>query len=373
MVRRQLGVTAYTVGWICALPIELAVAQVMLDEEHLPHNDIDSSQYTLGRISNHNVVLACLPAGQMGIGPVAFSAGQTMSKFRLIRFGLMVGVGGGAPSAEADIRLGDVVVSQPYKQHDRVVQMTRTGSLNAPPQVLLNAVANRRARHYQGLDILLAQLATFNSHPHFRRDRAGADILFQATYNHNNSTTCEQCDKGSIVRRTRREGHEAVTVHYGVIASGNQVIKDGATRDRLSAELGGVLCFEMEAAGLMNSFPWLVVRGICDYADSHKNKSWQPYAAATAAAYTKGLLSLIPSLAVEQIERAVELRRYHVPFSLNGVPGGKFAERSGDTQQLEKNTNIVGAGQTTASACNPWTRRHGQDAASSQLCSEPSA
>jgi nucleoside phosphorylase len=83
-------------------------------------------------------------------------------------------------------------------------------------------------------------------------------------------------------------------VHYRTIASGNQVIKDAAVRDKLSAELGGVLCFEVEAAGLMNSFPCLVVRGICDYADSHKNKQWQAYAAGTAAAYAKEVLSVIP-------------------------------------------------------------------------------
>jgi nucleoside phosphorylase len=72
-------------------------------------------------------------------------------------------------------------------------------------------------------------------------------------------------------------------VHYGTVASGNQVMRDGVTRDKISSGLGGVLCFEMEAAGLMNSFPCLVIRGICDYADSHKNKRWQAYAAATAA------------------------------------------------------------------------------------------
>jgi nucleoside phosphorylase len=81
--------------------------------------------------------------------------------------------------------------------------------------------------------------------------------------------------------------------HYGLIASGNQVMRHGQTRDRLARELG-ILCFEMEAAGLMDNFPCLVVRGICDYADSHKNKQWQEYAAATAAAYAKELLSLIP-------------------------------------------------------------------------------
>jgi nucleoside phosphorylase len=82
-------------------------------------------------------------------------------------------------------------------------------------------------------------------------------------------------------------------IHYGLIASGDQVMRHGTTRDRLRRELN-VLCFEMEAAGLMDSFPCLIIRGICDYADSHKNKHWQPYAAATAAAYAKELLCLIP-------------------------------------------------------------------------------
>jgi nucleoside phosphorylase len=73
-------------------------------------------------------------------------------------------------------------------------------------------------------------------------------------------------------------------VHHSTIASGNQVIKDAAVQDKLSAELGRVLCFEIEAAGLMNSFPYLVMRGICNYADSHKNRQWQPYAAGAVAA-----------------------------------------------------------------------------------------
>jgi nucleoside phosphorylase len=92
-------------------------------------------------------------------------------------------------------------------------------------------------------------------------------------------------------------------VHYGTIASGNQVVKNAAKRDRVSAQLGGVLCFEMEAAGLMNSFPCLVIRGICDYADSHKNYQWQAYAAGTAAAYAKELLSVIPAAEVMNTRR----------------------------------------------------------------------
>jgi nucleoside phosphorylase len=75
-------------------------------------------------------------------------------------------------------------------------------------------------------------------------------------------------------------------------------MRDAAERDRVSTELGGVLCFEMEAAGLMTNFPCLVIRGICDYADSHKNKTWQVYAAGTAAACGKEVLSVIPSIDV---------------------------------------------------------------------------
>ena len=87
------------------------------------------------------------------------------------------------------------------------------------------------------------------------------------------------------------------------MTSGNQFIKDTVTRDRLSKELGGILCFEMEAAGLMNNFPCLVIREICDYSNSHKNKRWQPYAAATAAACAKELLNTMPGEAVVQADR----------------------------------------------------------------------
>jgi hypothetical protein len=92
-------------------------------------------------------------------------------------------------------------------------------------------------------------------------------------------------------------------IHYGRIASGNQVIKDGSTRDKLSQELGSI-CFEMEAAGLMHNFPCLVIRGICDYSDSHKNKNWQEYAALVAAAYAKDLLLTIPSHSIPRRKRS---------------------------------------------------------------------
>src|SRR5215470_16228969 len=99
----------YSVGWVCALPIELAATLEMLDEHHPDFND-DTTIYTLGRICEHNVVITCLPEGQMGMTSAAMVAAQMKSTFKSIRFGLIVGIGGGVPSVEADIRLGDVVV-----------------------------------------------------------------------------------------------------------------------------------------------------------------------------------------------------------------------------------------------------------------------
>src|SRR5579859_714311 len=160
MKRRRLRIEDYTVGWICALPIELAAAAQMLDEEHqdLPQYGNDTNLYTLGRIGDHNVVIACLPAGQMGTNSAAAVAMQMKSKFVFIRFGMMVGIGGGVPSAGSDIRLGDVVISQPHMGQGGVAQhdfgktraggrITRTGFLNAPPTVLLNVLAKLRVNH----------------------------------------------------------------------------------------------------------------------------------------------------------------------------------------------------------------------------------
>jgi hypothetical protein len=110
----------YTIGWICALQDELAAAQAMLDTEHqnLSQDERDSNTYTLGEIGPHNVVLACLSVGTMGANATATAAANMLRSFPKIRFGLMVGIGGGAPKEPSDdpiedIRLGDVVVSNP--------------------------------------------------------------------------------------------------------------------------------------------------------------------------------------------------------------------------------------------------------------------
>jgi nucleoside phosphorylase len=94
------------------------------------------------------------------------------------------------------------------------------------------------------------------------------------------------------------EDEDNPAIHYGLIASANRLMKDAVLRDKLAKDKN-VLCFEMEAAGLMNLFPCLVIRGICDYSDLHKNDEWRGYAAMAAAAYAKDLLCRIPPNQVE--------------------------------------------------------------------------
>jgi nucleoside phosphorylase len=309
----------YTVGWVCALPVKLAAAQEMLDKEHdTPPTDIhDTNINTCGRVDEHNVIIACLPEGQLDTHSAAAVAMQMKLAFTSTRFGLMVGIGGGVPSEEVDIRLGDVVVSKPHNTHGGVVQydsgkatpsgFERTGSLNTPPTVLLSAVANLRAKHTRERGRLGEYLWKLDSLPDFTREAAGSDTLYAMTYDHEGGATCKQCDTSHLA--DREPWRQELVVHYGTIASGNQVMRSAAERDQVNAELGGVLCFEMETAGLMNSFPYLVVRGICDYADSHKNKRWQPYAAATAVACAKEVLSVIPPAEVAKAHTVDEAIR----------------------------------------------------------------
>ncbi|VUC32372.1 unnamed protein product [Clonostachys rosea] len=308
----------YTVGWICALAVEIAAATAMLDEVHQGPRELhpnDHNSYTLGRINNHNVVIACLPAGNYGIAPAASTAQQMLTSFTGIKFGLMVGIGGGIPQEGHDIQLGDIVVSQPKGQLGGVIQydrgrelglrFERTGWLNSPPEVLLTALNTLKASRWTNrnrLQELLASLAAKN--PSFSRP--------DAISRHE-----------GITGQSHRENYNP-NVHYGLIASGNQVIKDAATRDRLRQELGNVLCFEMEAAGLMNNFPCLVIRGISDFADYHKNDIWQPYAAATAAAFAKNLLFNVHAHQVEDASYAANTTDSLVPtLPFSGVSDGK--------------------------------------------------
>lgn len=135
----------------------------------------------------------------------------------------------------------------------------------------------------------------------YRQPAQASDRLYKSNIVHPSSCCDDVCgdDTASLIARPERgEEDDNPAIHYGLIASGNQLMKDAHIRDMLIKEKD-VLCFEMEAAGLMNHFPCLVIWGICDYSDSHKNKEWQGFAAMMAAAYAKDLLYQIAPDTVE--------------------------------------------------------------------------
>ncbi|KAH7145557.1 hypothetical protein B0J13DRAFT_474300, partial [Dactylonectria estremocensis] len=286
----------YTIAWICALPLELAASRAMLDELHRPLSTLgDDNTYVLGRIDQHNVVMACLP-GQYGTNNAAIVATNLKRSFPSIRATLMVGIGGGAPGM-ADLRLGDVVVGTRVMQYDMGKVLTggnfqETADVKTPAWLLNSAVSILRSKHGQHrsssrmTNFLRSRLPNLSrpNHP---------DRLFQASYEHPlGAPTCDDCNPEETQQRGVRLSDEPV-IHYGGIASANRVMKNAKTRDDIARRLL-VLCFEMEAAGMMDNLQCLPIRGICDYSDSHKNKAWQDYAAATAAAYARELLEALP-------------------------------------------------------------------------------
>ncbi|KAH7261575.1 nucleoside phosphorylase domain-containing protein [Fusarium tricinctum] len=303
----------YTVGWICALTVEFVAAQAFLDEEHEDPRDVaknDNNNYALGRIGSHNIVIAVLPDGEYGTAVAAAVARDMLSSFPNIRIPLLVGIGGGAPSPHHDIRLGDIVVSSRdggkggVFQYDfgKTIQnqsFQETQVLDQPPMVLRTAASALKGRyelkgHRLNEDVDMA-LKKIKKRKKYSRPPANSDRLYRSDITHpsNSSEDCSAvCGDDSfhlVARAERDEEDDNPTIHYGLIASANQLMKDALVRDKLAAEKG-VLCFEMEAAGLMNHFPCLVIRGICDYSDSHKNKQWQGFAAMMAAAFAKDLL-----------------------------------------------------------------------------------
>ncbi|KAJ5140977.1 hypothetical protein N7448_004385 [Penicillium atrosanguineum] len=313
----------FQIGWICALPIEAAAAKEMLDE-HFGILDVqdqnDSNTYTLGRVGKHYVVIACLPGGQYGTTSATTVANNMVRTFsKSFRIGLMVGVGGGIPSPTYDIRLGDVVISCPEGLSGGVLQYDmgkvgargefhRIGSLNSPPRALLTAINSLRAAEltdepdYPGY-LLKAIGRTTRTQKNFGRPQQ--DRLFKLEHNHpKTANNCDRCLAEWEETRSERDTSNPQT-HYGVIASGNAVIKDAYTREQLRLATGA-LCFEMESAGLMVDFPCIVIRGICDYADMHKNKQWQGYAALAAASYAKELLEYVPIGHVSQEDLVVD-------------------------------------------------------------------
>lgn len=289
--KHSLPIEQYQVGVICALRHEMTAAIATLDQRHQPitgQDKLDPNNYVLGRVHDHNVVIACLPAGVYGTNAAARVANDMLRTFSGLRFGLMVGIGGGIPNLPKglDVRLGDVVISQPDKTFGGVVQydlrknlgeeqFERKGLLKPPPTILLAALSTLQAEHdLDGSRVPGILVDMVKKHPRLVKNGYGFpgrenDTLYCPRCGGSSSSgSCNLCTEGKIERPAREDHHSSFW--YGVIASGNELMKNAAERDRIGQEFGA-LCMEMEAAGLMNDFPCIVIRGICDYADSHKN------------------------------------------------------------------------------------------------------
>ncbi|KXJ90016.1 nucleoside phosphorylase domain-containing protein [Microdochium bolleyi] len=313
----------YVVGWICAITTEYVAAQAFLDEKHEGPEYIspnDNNDYTLGKIGKHNVVISVLPHGEYGISSATGVVRDMLHSFPHVRIGLMVGIGGGAPSPKHDIRLGDVVVSATgigkggVFQYDfgKAIQgreFQETGFWSQPPTVLRAAVNGLMAQYkLDGHQLEEAINSVLEKKPRLRRDfkrpDPSSDRLYRSEVTHppdaeaSCSELCGDDPSNLKSRRERTENDDNPSIHYGLIASANRLMKDALLRDKFAKEKD-VLCFEMEAAGLMNQFPFLVIRGICDYSDTHKNEQWEGYAAMAAAAYAKDLLCRVALNRVE--------------------------------------------------------------------------
>ncbi|EDN02548.1 predicted protein [Histoplasma mississippiense (nom. inval.)] len=289
---------SYTVALVCPKGIEFAAVEGMLEHTHPPiPMERAENAYTLGQIGNHNVIVAMLP--ETGTSAAATTVTQTLNDFKSIRF---VSMPAGTFGGVVQFDRGKI-----YKDG----RFERTGALSKPPNLLLSSAGKLHARHIREGNSLMKNVSTLLSKfPRMRKGPLGdpgsaKDFLFEATYPHpEKMNTCKSCLPEKLVNREPRS-EAGPEIHYGTIGSSNLVFKDGITRNKLYDELG-IICVEIEAAGLIDEFPCLVIRSISNYADSHKNKQWQPYAAATAAAYMKELLETIPSSEVYKARRAVD-------------------------------------------------------------------
>ncbi|KAL3462601.1 hypothetical protein BJX64DRAFT_288291 [Aspergillus heterothallicus] len=342
--RRKLpSIADFQVAIFCALPLEAGAVAEMFeelwsDEElNLEKSVGDNNTYSMGRVSRHNVVIVHMPG--IGKGAASQAASSLRSSYPGVRLALVVGICGGVPSLNADngdeLILGDVVISDGIVQYDFGRQFpdgfsskTGPGVVGPPPigirSMLAKLKVERNQRRLEAklshyLDILQeADGLNRASYPGVDKDE-----LYDPSYHHKHrhistssciscakhdagcdearKSTCQSvgCEKNMLVPRNRLQqvsptnSHPTLApkprIHFGMVGSGDTVMKSGLHRDRTAAQ-HGIIAFEMEAAGVWDTLPCLVIKGVCDYADSHKNKDWQNYAAASAAACLKAVL-----------------------------------------------------------------------------------
>ncbi|GMF81189.1 unnamed protein product [Aspergillus oryzae] len=298
----------FTIGWVCALLKEYIAAREILDEIYDERTGFlraedGANYYTRGRVGPHKVVIGCLPAGKYGLVSTSGVAEDMKRRFLSIRLVLMVGIGGGVPNATTDVRLGDVVIGTRVVQYGfgkRTPEGFKiTGETFSPAPEFRPSISVLSMRLSNGADLHKNLEAIFDkSQPTrdtFRRPAAHTDRLYAPEYVHTRDCECTsgQVEWNPLLIQRSPRSNGLIRVHEGTIASADQVMKDAKTRDQLAHELEAI-CFEMEAAGLSDTFNWIAIRGICDYADAHKNDQWHGYAAAAAAVCAKELLLVIP-------------------------------------------------------------------------------
>lgn len=328
---RQLSCADYHVAWICALAdVELLPARLMLDEEHpTPPYDThyDENTYICGAIQGHAVAIATCPHGETGNVNAGRLTGSMFKTFPNIRMAVLVGIGGGIPQADVledpldNIHLGDVVVGWPGDgkpacvYHDRGRskvdgKFEMVGTMQNPDWRLTNALGILASDHELDQTTFQDQLERLWVHKKHKKKFAHpgleSDKLFRAAYHHvgEDRSNCVACEGSELIQRPSRieDDKNGLVFHRGRIATGNSVIRDGELRDQISARCGGARCVEMEAAGVDVHRRCLVIRGISDYADSHKSDVWRSYAAGNAAAFTRELLCRIQPDVVKKME-----------------------------------------------------------------------
>ncbi|KAH7152141.1 hypothetical protein B0J13DRAFT_658464 [Dactylonectria estremocensis] len=267
-------------------------------------SDRDDNTYSTGSFGRHNIVL--IHMGRMGKVHAASVASSCRATFPNIKLAVVVGVCGAVPLPpdKGEIVLGDVIVSEGIVQYDFGRQFTGSfepkdtylDSLPRPNNQIVNFLAKLKA--FKGRDALHEKmsvyLSTLQEIPKLEAcyPETSLDLLFEAEYEHlDKALSCKdaRCCGQRVSRNRFVSGTPKPAIRIGLFASGDKVMKSGAYRDALSKR-AGILGFEMEGAGVWGIFPCVVIKGACDYADSHKTKAFQRYAAATAASCAKAFL-----------------------------------------------------------------------------------
>ncbi|GLA34935.1 hypothetical protein AnigIFM63309_009120 [Aspergillus niger] len=270
----------YTVVWFAPLHFEASAALLMLDEHHVSPVPNRGQQlcYRFGRMGRTNVAIAFFPDGETGIGVAGYMASEVQRDLPNVKTGLLVGVGAGIPRYGHDLRLGDVVIATPTENNSGVLgyDMVKV----EPEKIVLKQWQNAPDRHIR------------SAMTNFRASQE-TPTRFKLNLERFKGTSFPQqfVAPANVLCGSFGEQREPL-FHYGCILSGNSVIKSADLRDELAREYKAI-AIEMEAAGMMNTLPVAVIRGISDWANADKDDVWQGYAAATAAAAAKELLACL--------------------------------------------------------------------------------